>query len=789
MPKVNIDIYAKTHGSEEKIRDVDKSLDKLHGSAGKSDSKLKGLWKQFAAGILVTQGLSTAIRGLNSFIRGSITEAGNQETAENNLRVALESTGREVNNNVEHFKTYAQELQNNTTYADDAVMAAQALLIQLTDLDNEGLDAATEGALGLASTFNIDLQSATNLVAKALTGNYGALSRYGISVNDLNTDEEKRAELLDRLGTLYSRAKGETNTYQGAMKQLKNVFGDLKEELGNAIIKNEDFIELIKDTKDKLKTLIESGKIKEWAEAAVTAITKLFGALGTLKDTIGAIVTGGYLGLIDKMTNKIIGMDKKFQDLESEMIAKAIEFKNSLKVLKPSMSEIRTEFEKGEKSRKAWIADMIEMDTRLAENKNKYVELGDQIFTFLGLKGREKTAVDDVKKAIDDNKQAAIDIIPPLEDWETQMAEVEQAYKDTQAEVQKNSEYINNIAIPTVKGIAGNYASATADMKSSTHDVGEANEAVTTNIRTWWTDLSEGIKTKFSTELGEMLTGAQDFGTTINELVTGIKDHFLKMIADMATEWIFGFLKDLTTSTAKAGEGIKGSLGTAVGSISEGMKSLSSLNPSGIVAGAIAGVVGGLLSGLMGNKGLSAKGMNEHLYRIHDRLQEIKDFIFIDIRTWVIQAWTTLFNIQHSEIMGKMTSLQILGQNRNAILRSIRRLLKDQLLGLVAAQANDLRGLYKLFSENIQFGQRGLDTTVNRPTMFMAGERGQERVTITPHGGVSRSPMNITFNIQAWDGHDVRRVLENDGRRILEDIFRRNTGGLTRRLAFETRKY
>jgi len=78
---------------------------------------------------------------LSGFMKSTIESAKIQELAERNLVVALKSTGREVPKLAEHFKEYAKQIQSATTYGDEQILEAQALLIQLTKLDKEGLDA------------------------------------------------------------------------------------------------------------------------------------------------------------------------------------------------------------------------------------------------------------------------------------------------------------------------------------------------------------------------------------------------------------------------------------------------------------------------------------------------------------------------------------------------------------------------------------------------------------------------------------------------------------------------
>lgn len=266
MADVKYIITADTKGAVKGIDKVGTSIKGMKTQATKSVSPLKGMFTQLAAGLIATIGIGIAFKKLAGFMKDSIEAAGIQELAEKGLTDALQSTGREVPINAAHFKAYASELQQATLYGDEAILGAQALMIQLTDLDKEGLDRATAGALGMATVFKTDLKSATNLIAKALAGNYGALSRYGISVSDLNTEEEKRASLLDQLTILYERAKGEVDTYEGTVTQLKNTYGDFQEKIGDVIVESEILRSDISLIQLTMSNFIASGTMDAWAD-------------------------------------------------------------------------------------------------------------------------------------------------------------------------------------------------------------------------------------------------------------------------------------------------------------------------------------------------------------------------------------------------------------------------------------------------------------------------------------------------------------------------------------------
>lgn len=230
------------------VEDFEKSLDDLGKTSGVTETKTTGLWKQVAMGQFAYDAAKKAGSLFVDFMKTSITASGEAEKADKSLAAALEITGRPVQALSEHFKTFAESMQRATTYEDDVVKGAQTLLIQLTNLDRDGIDRATKGTIGLASVMNMDLQSAAMVVEKAVNGNAGALGRYGIQIDGTKDKETQRAEVLSKLEKFYARATAETDTYSGKLAQLKNKYSDIQEAAGNALIKGlQPFMDAIKN--------------------------------------------------------------------------------------------------------------------------------------------------------------------------------------------------------------------------------------------------------------------------------------------------------------------------------------------------------------------------------------------------------------------------------------------------------------------------------------------------------------------------------------------------------------
>jgi len=137
MADIKYIVKADTKGAVKEFKKVDASINGMKAQAQKSVSPLKGMFTQLGKGLVATAAVGIAMKKLVKFMGDAIAAAQLQELAEKGMTDALASTGREVPINAEHFKRYASELQQATLYGDEQILSAQALLIQLTDLDQK----------------------------------------------------------------------------------------------------------------------------------------------------------------------------------------------------------------------------------------------------------------------------------------------------------------------------------------------------------------------------------------------------------------------------------------------------------------------------------------------------------------------------------------------------------------------------------------------------------------------------------------------------------------------------
>ena len=395
------------------IKTLDEELEKLGqanraggAAAEESAGRHAGLWKQFSAGQIAADLLKKGLGLAKGAVIDLFEAAIEGEKTDRALEAALFTTGRTALGLSDHFKKLGAEIQRETIYNDEAVKSASTLLIQMTNLDRDGLDRATKGAAGLASVMGMDLQNAASLVQKALEGNWGTLSRYGIKVRETGTEEEKQAELLAKLTVFYERAKAETEAFSGRLAQLRNIWDDTKESVGGAIVKNERILELIERIKQTLEDFVSSGAADEWANRLAKAAEFAINIIERLRDA-----TRGPFGIAGGLAEDIAGITNWTNTLKKEAYQKAVEFKESLKILRPSMEEIRKEFEKGPAAADAYVARMKALDESFDKNKGVIMRWLDSANKWLaGLGQAEKQTKDtggSLKKMIDELKRLA----------------------------------------------------------------------------------------------------------------------------------------------------------------------------------------------------------------------------------------------------------------------------------------------------------------------------------------------------------------------------------------------
>ena len=242
-----------------------------------------GLGGGFAVGGILAAGFA-----VSAFVKNSI-EA--QKTLAQ-LEAAIKSTGGAAGLTSGELTAMASDLQRVTTYGDDAVIAAQAMLLTFTSIGRDVFPDAVRSILDLSTAMGQDLKSSTVQVGKALNDpvkGISALTRVGIqfteaqklmikSLAEANDMAGAQRIILGELERQFGgSARAARDTLGGALTALGNAFGDLFEVSGEG---SANLVRSINALNDALSD-----------PATIAAVQALGGAIfDTLADAVRDVV-------------------------------------------------------------------------------------------------------------------------------------------------------------------------------------------------------------------------------------------------------------------------------------------------------------------------------------------------------------------------------------------------------------------------------------------------------------------------------------------------------------------
>lgn len=239
-----------------------------------SEQNLGRIERGFNKARLVALAFAAAMVGaLAAALRKVTTESIAAQKALAQQEAVLRSTGMAAGRTAEQLQAQAAALQKVTTFSDDAVMAAQNLLLTFTKLRGQEFDKTVEVTLDLATAMGTDASNAALQLGKALqdpvTG-LTALRRAGVSFSEAQKETIKDLVETNRLAEAQrlilaelevqfgGSAEAARNTLGGALQGLSNAWGDLFEvtrESSGGII---DAINAIADALPRVRTGIDN---------------------------------------------------------------------------------------------------------------------------------------------------------------------------------------------------------------------------------------------------------------------------------------------------------------------------------------------------------------------------------------------------------------------------------------------------------------------------------------------------------------------------------------------------
>lgn len=317
-------------------------LENLTNAAKRSDAAVAGLERMAKRAGIALAALATG--AFYMFIRSTIES----EKVQAQLAAALVSTAGASGQTIESLNRHSAALQRLTTYDDEAIGGAQALLLTFTRISGETFPKATEAVLDLATRMGGDLKGAALQVGKALNDpvqGMTALTRSGIQFTDaqkamvkqlVETGDHLGAQkiILEELETQFGgSAQAARGTLGGALKALQNAFGDLFEASG------EQSVQLRKDIEELIKVL----QSPEFVSSVQQFGSLVFQALSLI--STGVINAANNIAWLRDIFNSLTGNIKAMSDVGlQEELGKIFEQR---RVLEEQIANMQTKLSNG----------------------------------------------------------------------------------------------------------------------------------------------------------------------------------------------------------------------------------------------------------------------------------------------------------------------------------------------------------------------------------------------------------------------------------------------------------
>lgn len=242
---LKVRVSADTNAARSELSQISKQLD---------DMNKMTFTKMAASFDVVTMAVKTVSDGIKQVIATTkewVDLYSVQQLAETRLQATIKATGQQYDLSARYLKQYASNLQDMTRFGDEAIIGAQSLLVATKKLSKEGIERTLEASADLAEAMGTDITSAAQTLAKVLQEPTSGLDRLKQSGINFTEQEKEQIKKLTEANKLYEAqsivlskveqsyggiAKAIAQTDSGKLDQIKNVWGDIKENLGKGLL-------------------------------------------------------------------------------------------------------------------------------------------------------------------------------------------------------------------------------------------------------------------------------------------------------------------------------------------------------------------------------------------------------------------------------------------------------------------------------------------------------------------------------------------------------------------------
>lgn len=325
-----IKIGADSYEFQQKMKSVEKGL-------GGMEKKLSSLGKS------LSKSLTVPLTALGAV---ALSNAETQIQAESRLMTALGGRA-DVQ---QRLLSQASEIQSRSVIGDEVIISQQAYLASLGRTEQEIKD-MIEASVQLSAATGMSLESAVKNLAKTYGGLTGELGESIPKLKELTAEQLKSGEAVKFVLNNYKGyAETAAKNGLGAMKQLKNAWGDLLEQVGTAMM---PFV-------TKVSRML--GVIVSAMQRVSPEVMKIIVTLGGLAAAIGPVSLGisGIIKLLPMLKTGLLALTSPVGLAVTAILALGAAFLYAKQQKEALVSEMTSDFEK---------LSLSTLERRLKENR------------------------------------------------------------------------------------------------------------------------------------------------------------------------------------------------------------------------------------------------------------------------------------------------------------------------------------------------------------------------------------------------------------------------------------
>ena len=230
--KIEIDTSINTKELETGVKNAENILAKL----GKSSTLkgIAGIGTAISGAGAAVQLLGSSFKAVSATIKDLTDTYKTQAKAETQLETAAKNNPYLDEASVRQLKKYASGLQEISTLGDEQLLPMMAQLASAGRTQQEIMDIMSAAA-DVAASGAMSLESAVQGLNASYSGQVGLLGKTLPMLKNLTAEELKQGKAVKEVAKAYGGMAKETAKATGSAEQLKNAWGDLKENLGRGL--------------------------------------------------------------------------------------------------------------------------------------------------------------------------------------------------------------------------------------------------------------------------------------------------------------------------------------------------------------------------------------------------------------------------------------------------------------------------------------------------------------------------------------------------------------------------